>query len=203
MFRERQGPTARRVSASFERERRPYAVTPESTPPDTRPRSASDLSTPIEDMHLNQAPFERQRRAYASSASASSSPPPTSSGNPPPSTDLRTLVKEGVDFSALPTSTLLAIMRANNCPVPPNAVEKEDLIERVEEMASFIVAAPEEMPKVRDEDEDDCKICFERVADYCLVPCGHMGFCFMCARKMASCPFCKIEVQNQQKLWKV
>ena len=94
-------------------------------------------------------------------------------------------------------------MRSNNCPLPPGAVEKEDLINRVEEMASFIVAAPEELPKVRNEDEDDCKICFERVADYCLVPCGHTGFCFMCARKMNVCPFCKKEVGHAQKLWKV
>jgi Zinc finger, C3HC4 type (RING finger) len=97
-------------------------------------------------------------------------------------------------------------MRQNNCPIPAGALEKDDLINRVEEMASFIVSSPppkEKLPKVRDDDEDDCKICFERVADYCLVPCGHTGFCFMCARKMEECPFCKKEVGHAQKLWKV
>jgi hypothetical protein len=95
-------------------------------------------------------------------------------------------------------------MRQNNCPLPAGVIEKDDLIERVEEMVSFILASPEpKPPKVRDDDEDDCKICFERVADYCLVPCGHTGFCFMCARKMENCPFCKMEVKHAQKLWKV
>ena len=94
-------------------------------------------------------------------------------------------------------------MRQSNCPVPTGALEKDDLIERVEEMASFIIANHEKNPKVRDEDEDDCRICFDRVADYCLVPCGHTGFCFACARKMNECPFCKMEVGHAQKLWKV
>jgi len=97
-------------------------------------------------------------------------------------------------------------MRKNNCPLPPGAVEKDELIERVEEMASFLIASTptqEKLPKVRDEDEDDCRICYDRVADYCLVPCGHTGFCFMCARKMEQCPFCKVPVQHAQKLWKV
>jgi hypothetical protein len=94
-------------------------------------------------------------------------------------------------------------MRQNNCPLPPGALEKDDLVERVEEMASFIIAETPAPPKVRNDDEDDCKICFERVADYCLVPCGHTGFCFMCSRKMPECPFCKAEVGHAQKLWRV
>ena len=130
--------------------------------------------------------------------------------NPPPPTNLHEIVEQGIDISSLPTSTLLTIMRQNNCPIPVGAIEKDDLIDRVEEMASFVIPQPvpnspaaEKLPKVRDEDEDDCRICFERVADYCLVPCGHTGFCFMCARKMNICPFCKIEVGHAQKLWKV
>ena len=201
---QRRDPTAGRVSAMFDRQRRPYAGTSEQFPPATRPRSANDVSASMEEIHLTQAPFERQRRSYSSSNPNPSTAPP--SPPPPivtPSTDLRVLIKQGTDFSTLSTSILLSIMRANNCPLPPGAVEKEDLINRVEEMASFIVAEPEETPRVRDEEEDDCKICFDRVADYCLVPCGHTGFCFMCARKMTCCPFCKMEVGHAQKLWKV
>jgi Zinc finger, C3HC4 type (RING finger) len=202
---QRSDPMAGRGSAMFDRQRRPYAGAHEQSSPPTRPRSANDLSATMEETHLSQAPFERQRRRYSSNNpnpnlnTTSPSPPPVA----PPSTDLRALVKQGTDFSVLSTSILLSIMRANNCPLPPGAVEKEDLVNRVEEMASFIVAEPEETPRVRDEDEDDCKICFERVADYCLVPCGHTGFCFMCARKMSCCPFCKKEVGHAQKLWKV
>jgi hypothetical protein len=224
----RENTHARRVSATIERERRPYVGTQET--PSTRARSASDLSSETNNPYIynpspEPAPFERQRRQYASTNHLPTSPPsqtttPQTPSRPPsqspvpnstsppsvsPSTDLRNIIDQGIDISTLPTSTLLTIIRQNGCTLPPGALEKDDLIERVEEMASFIIAAPppKKEEKVRDDDEDDCKICFDRVADYCLVPCGHTGFCFMCARKMAECPFCKMEVAHAQKLWKV
>lgn len=213
--------TIEEITARIERSRRPYVGSPEIPP--ARPRSASAIPDGIEQMHLSPetepAPFERRRRQYSISSHSSSEVPTTSYHQPrvrqpnsPPPTNLHEIVEQGVDISSLSTSTLLTIMRQNNCPIPVGAVEKDDLIERVEEMASFVIPQPspnsptspaEKLPKVRDEDEDDCRICFERVADYCLVPCGHTGFCFMCARKMVVCPFCKIEVGHAQKLWKV
>jgi Zinc finger, C3HC4 type (RING finger) len=206
-----------RGSETFERQRRPYAGSPEPVieipRPSPRFRTTSHSSAPpeIDNLHLHDpvepAPFERQRRQYTSAHLPTPDPRPprqpvSAPSSPPP--DLRDLVEKGVDISTLPTSTLLTIMRNNNCPLPPGALEKDDLIERVEEMASFVLPTPnEKLQKVRNDDEDDCKICFERVADYCLVPCGHTGFCFMCARKMGECPFCKKEVGHAQKLWKV
>ena len=207
------------ITARIERSRRPYVGGHEIPP--GRPRSASAIPDDVERMHLSpsleQIPFERRRRQYSISsrewpdAPISQSPPQTRQANSPPPTNLHEIVERGIDISLLPTSTLLTIMRQNNCPIPAGAVEKDDLVERVEEMASFLIPqppapngpTPEKLPRVRDEDEDDCRICFERVADYCLVPCGHTGFCFMCARKMNCCPFCKIEVRHAQKLWKV
>ena len=213
--------TVAEITARIERSRRPYVGSHEVPP--VRPRSASAIPDGIEQLHLSletePAPFERRRRQYSISSRSSSEVPTLSQTQPrvrqpnsPPPTTLHEIVEQGVDISSLSTSTLLAIMRQNNCPVPVGAIEKDDLIERVEEMASFVIAQPvpnsppstaEKLPKVRDEDEDDCRICFDRVADYCLVPCGHTGFCFMCARKMVICPFCKIEVGHAQKLWKV
>ena len=200
-------------STGIERERRPYVGSP--VVPPIRPRSTNDIRE-VDEMHLSPtepASFERRRRQYSLSThspSMSQEPTSTSPPNQPPRpsltppTDLREIVDQGIEISSLPTSTLLTIMRQNNCPIPVGAVEKDELIERVEEMVSFILASPEpKLPKVRDDDEDDCKICFERVADYCLVPCGHTGFCFMCARKMENCPFCKTEVGHAQKLWRV
>lgn len=202
------------TSTTIERERRPYVGSP--VVPPIRPRSTNDLREELDEMHLSPsepASFERRRRQYSLSTnspltfqdSTPQSPPnlpPRPSSKPP--IELREIVDQGIEISSLSTSTLLTIMRQNNCPLPAGAIEKDDLIERVEEMVSFILASPEpKQPKVRDDDEDDCKICFERVADYCLVPCGHTGFCFMCARKMGSCPFCKMDVGHAQKLWKV
>ena len=207
-------PRTERLSASFERERRPYVGSPELPP--VEHEYPDILREEIDQLHLNAEPaaFERRRRQYSVSSPRSSDipspkvtptlPTPSTPTHQPP--DLRQLISEGVDFSTLHISTLLAIMRQNNCPIPQGALEKKEIVERVEEMASFIIAQPsptEKLPKVRSDDEDDCHICFERVADYCLVPCGHTGFCFMCARKMEACPFCKSKVEHTQKLWKV
>lgn len=202
----------------IERARRPYSGSPHIPP--ARPRSEGAISDEIDSFHLapEEVVPERRRRQYSFSTREppvpiplttpyTASPSPPISPPPAVTTDLHKIAEEGIDISSLPTSTLLAIMRANNCPRPSGAIEKEDLIDRVEEMVSFIIAAPqpnpEKPPKVRDEDEDDCRICYERIADYCLVPCGHTGFCFSCARKMEECPFCKARIGHAQKLWKV
>ena len=214
------------IPGGFERVRRPYSGSPQVPP--VRPHSEGTLSDDIESFLFvpEEAVPERRRRQYSLSTReppvpmAPSLPRATSHspvGSPPSTTqttDLHKIAEEGIDVSTLSTSTLLAIMRANNCPRPSGAIEKEDLIDRVEEMISFIIAGPqpqpatgtnaaEQQPRVRDEDEDDCRICYERIADYCLVPCGHTGFCFLCARKMEECPFCKAKIGHAQKLWKV
>jgi Zinc finger, C3HC4 type (RING finger) len=89
-------------------------------------------------------------------------------------------------------------MHANGCPVPAGTHEKDDLVDRVQEMMSFNLSA-----KVRGEEEEECKICMDNLAEYCLVPCGHTGMCLNCARLVESCPFCKSEVRHVQKLWRV
>jgi len=209
------------IPGSFERVRRPYSGSPQNAP--VRPHSEGAVSDEsMESLHLipDEVIPERRRRQYSFSTREPPPPPiPTpdetrrAGSHSPPSSppmtttipDLRTIAEEGIDLSTLPTSTLLAIMRKNNCPRPSGVIEKEELIDRVEEMLSFVIAQPnpEHQPKVRDEDEDDCRICYERIADYCLVPCGHTGFCFLCARKMEECPFCKGRIGHAQKLWKV
>jgi len=216
------------IPGGFERVRRPYSGSPPNPP--LRPYSDGAVSDEsVDSLHLipEEVVPERRRRQYSFSTREPPSPIPTPDGaqragshSPPPpppppppisppmtttTPDLRTIAEEGIDLSTLPTSTLLAIMRANNCPRPSGVIEKEELIDRVEEMLSFVIAQPnpENQPRVRDEDEDDCRICYERIADYCLVPCGHTGFCFLCARKMEECPFCKARIGHAQKLWKV
>jgi hypothetical protein len=51
--------------------------------------------------------------------------------------------------------------------------------------------------------EEECKVCFDGVADHCLVPCGHTGLCQICVGRIDRCPFCKTEIMHAQKLWKV
>jgi SH3 domain/Zinc finger, C3HC4 type (RING finger) len=58
-------------------------------------------------------------------------------------------------------------------------------------------------PPLSPENDDECKICFDGVPDHCLVPCGHAGMCETCSKAMRACPFCKKEVGQALKLWKI
>lgn len=48
------------------------------------------------------------------------------------------------------------------------------------------------------EEDHLCFICYEKEADVALVPCGHGGQCYLCARKVLSmdrrCPVCRQSV---------
>ena len=41
-----------------------------------------------------------------------------------------------------------------------------------------------------------CVECWQREAKVALVPCGHKGFCYDCARKLGSCPVCLKLIEN-------
>lgn len=206
-------------TASFERMRRPYSASPEN--PITRPRSLSDMTNRLDSLHLPDSSetivLERQRRRYASTTL---SPPSTSSNPPqprrtpepipkPPSTsitDLDEILEEGIDVNTLSTPSLLTIMRENGCPLLPGLNEREDLVERVQEMLSFKLSQTTpsgKQPKVKDDDEDECRICNDNVGEYCLVPCGHTGMCLICARQMTDCPFCRMPIRVVQRLFRV
>jgi Variant SH3 domain/Zinc finger, C3HC4 type (RING finger) len=60
-----------------------------------------------------------------------------------------------------------------------------------------------EIEKLNAELEDECRVCFDGKPDHCLIPCGHTGLCSTCATKMSRCPFCKVNVERVQKLWKI
>ncbi|XP_004483645.2 E3 ubiquitin-protein ligase NEURL3 [Dasypus novemcinctus] len=53
--------------------------------------------------------------------------------------------------------------------------------------------------------EEECVICFHRVADARLVPCGHAHFCSSCAwrvyRDVATCPLCRRAVEAVASAW--
>ena len=51
--------------------------------------------------------------------------------------------------------------------------------------------------------EEECLVCFDGPPDHCLIPCGHTGLCAVCVKQMKLCPFCKVDVERVQKLWKI
>ena len=50
-------------------------------------------------------------------------------------------------------------------------------------------------------EEIACKICFEREADVCCYPCGHL-ICSKCVYKCQMCPICRKDIQDRVKLYK-
>nr|CAD7198951.1 unnamed protein product [Timema douglasi] len=44
--------------------------------------------------------------------------------------------------------------------------------------------------------EDSCTLCFDKRASVRLVPCGHEGFCPVCADQLAECPMCRASIHE-------
>lgn len=43
---------------------------------------------------------------------------------------------------------------------------------------------------------DMCIVCTEKKADACLLQCGHMYTCTVCASKLSSCPLCRQHIKQ-------
>ncbi|EER12096.1 conserved hypothetical protein [Perkinsus marinus ATCC 50983] len=56
------------------------------------------------------------------------------------------------------------------------------------------------------DDEDACKVCYERPIDTVLVPCGHFVVCSACVLRLdgtdKQCPICRTTYQLAQKIFK-
>lgn len=52
-------------------------------------------------------------------------------------------------------------------------------------------------------DMNSCKICFARMVDCVLIPCGHLGFCMGCIKDITECPTCTREIEKKLKLYRV
>jgi Zinc finger, C3HC4 type (RING finger)/SH3 domain len=60
----------------------------------------------------------------------------------------------------------------------------------------------EQVAPIEEKDGDECCVCFEVGSDFCLIPCGHSGYCESCAKKFTVCPFCKANVSKAMRLFK-
>ncbi|VDD90977.1 unnamed protein product [Enterobius vermicularis] len=48
--------------------------------------------------------------------------------------------------------------------------------------------------------ENSCNICFANPIDTTLKPCGHGGFCSVCANQMETCPLCRVVIMHHVRL---
>ena len=50
---------------------------------------------------------------------------------------------------------------------------------------------------------NSCKICYERMADCVLIPCGHLGYCTKCLETQFLCPTCQTDIGNRLPIFRV
>lgn len=46
-----------------------------------------------------------------------------------------------------------------------------------------------------------CKICYMRIIEYALIPCGHLVFCGDCSSKLEFCPLCRHHICNRLRIY--
>eukprot|EP00760_Papus_ankaliazontas_P038346 PhM_4_TR9093/c0_g1_i1/m.36792 len=51
--------------------------------------------------------------------------------------------------------------------------------------------------------DDECKICMDRMSNVLFLPCGHLGFCTDCAAKLQECPVCRTLISSQHVVYRV
>ena len=56
--------------------------------------------------------------------------------------------------------------------------------------------------EIADEEENLCKICYEKEMDALLYDCGHVVACEECARCVEVCPFCRRNVRGVVRIWR-
>ena len=68
-------------------------------------------------------------------------------------------------------------------------------------------AAPPAQPSAPPSQDATCVICFDRIANYLVVPCGHQCGCQECLnivmQKSGNCPICRTRIESVQKVFRV
>jgi len=92
--------------------------------------------------------------------------------------------------------------------IPNKLPELQQALETVRGMVQMLDAHRESLLTKMIDDEHQkrvCGLCFDRVRDETLVPCGHI-FCSVCAKSLYEqkdqlCPYCRHRIQTTQKLF--
>lgn len=57
--------------------------------------------------------------------------------------------------------------------------------------------------KKESSEDSTCVICMERQRNVVLLPCGHFGFCDVCAANISDCPICRTKTNGFNKVFTV
>jgi len=92
--------------------------------------------------------------------------------------------------------------------IPNKLPELQQALETVRNMVQMLDAHRESLLAKMIEDDHQkrvCGLCFDRMRDEALIPCGHI-FCSVCAMRLYTqkdqlCPYCRHRIQRTQKLF--
>jgi SNF2 family DNA or RNA helicase len=94
---------------------------------------------------------------------------------------------------------LVFILRLKQCTNNPS-----DILEKMDRLHNCknLVQASEYLQKIRESpEEDECNICFDRISNRIVNPCGHK-FCHQCIDKILlksqSCPYCRTTIDHHE-----
>jgi len=92
--------------------------------------------------------------------------------------------------------------------IPNKLPELQQVLETVRSMVQMLDTHRESLLTKMIDDEHQkrvCGLCFDRIRDETLIPCGHI-FCSVCAKRVYGledqlCPYCRQRIQRTQKLF--
>jgi len=98
-----------------------------------------------------------------------------------------------------PLDTTLAMQFHSN----PSAYES-DIAKHVQKHAKSknMTEWRAELTKDSEDEQELCKICYEKSTSIVLVPCGHMCTCEGCSAKVNECPVCRTGIKSRQAVFK-
>ncbi|KAJ1923122.1 RING finger protein 34 [Tieghemiomyces parasiticus] len=141
-------------------------------------------------------------RRDRSSTTVPSGPPPPPSPAPsvparpvePPPPSIPTIIANQTDIRSFTARQLKAILAANLVDYQ-HAVEKQDLIDKLEVLLNNTRAELAAYTKSPDEEENNCRVCYDGVINCLILECGHMATCVECAKRLQAtvnaCPICR------------
>jgi len=70
------------------------------------------------------------------------------------------------------------------------------------EVAVLKMKEQQENGKIEVEEDNFCKICFEKPMDSVIIPCGHVCICMDCSKGLVLCPMCRNQIVQIIKMFK-
>lgn len=151
------------------------------------------MSPPLEETSTVKADENKQSPNNASSNDTPPIPIPTGLGGKLLITD----IKFASQIKPLSPRQLKQIL-ADNFVDYKGCVEKSELLKKVtdlyEDMQKNEARLAEEKSgasQVNSDEDNTCRICWDKPIDCVLLECGHMATCTACGKKLNECPFCR------------